>query len=87
MHSGMIGKIEKAHRYAEDRSRFDVNELTVTIHGNNGDHQVHFRDGAWQCECTFFQHERACAHTMALELVLDGMIHERGAERPTAIAV
>ena len=87
MHSGMIGKIEKAHRYAEDRSRFDVNELAVTIRGNNGDHQVRFQDGSWQCECTFFQRERTCAHTMALELVLDGMIREHEAERPSAVAV
>lgn len=87
MHSGMIGKIEKAHRYAEDRSRFDVNALAVTIRGNNGDHQVRFEDGEWQCECTFFARERRCAHTMALELVLAGMIREQASESRPAIAV
>ncbi len=74
MHSGMIGKIEKAHRYAEDRSRFDVQALQVRVRGNNGDHEVRLEDGSWQCECDFFQHERACAHTMALEMILDGMV-------------
>ncbi|MCK9487322.1 MAG: hypothetical protein M0R73_11590 [Dehalococcoidia bacterium] len=87
MHSGMIGKIEKAHRYAEDRSRFDVSALAVTIRGNNGEHQVRFQDGEWQCGCPFFARERACAHTMALELVLDGMIHEQDSEERPAIAV
>lgn len=87
MHSGMIGKIEKAHRYAEERGRFDVSELTVTVHGNNGDHQVHFRDGAWDCECAFFAHERTCAHTMALELILTGMVHEEEPARAPAMAV
>lgn len=84
MHSGMIGKIEKAHRYAEERGRFDVSDLTVTVRGNNGDHQVQFHDGAWRCECDFFRREQTCAHTMALELVLDGMIHEAPAH---AVAV
>ncbi len=87
MHSGMIGKIEKAHRYAEDRSRFDVSAMAVTIHGNNGDHQVSFQDGSWQCECSFFSLEGRCAHTMALELLLEGMIQERSAEQAAAIAV
>jgi hypothetical protein len=75
----MIGKIEKAHRYAEERTRFDVGQMTVTVHGNNGDHQVSFDNGAWHCGCEFFVLERACAHTMALELILDGMIRAEGA--------
>ena len=77
MHSGMIGKIEKAHRYAEERQRFSVEEIAVTVHGNNGDHRVSLSDGSWHCECDFFQHERTCAHTMALELVLEGMIRDQ----------
>jgi hypothetical protein len=74
MHSGMIGKIEKAHRYAEERGRFDVQALAVTVHGNNGDHRVVFGEGQWRCECDFFLHNAQCAHTMALELILDGML-------------
>ncbi|MDA0815435.1 MAG: hypothetical protein O2924_02540 [Chloroflexi bacterium] len=74
MNSGMIGKIEKAHRYAEERQRFEVEQLSVTIHGNNGDHRVTFADREWRCECDFFRHERTCAHTMAMELILDGMV-------------
>ncbi|MQC18279.1 MAG: hypothetical protein DWG80_04275, partial [Chloroflexi bacterium] len=68
MHSGMIGKIEKAHRYAEDPSRFALQALSVTVHGNNGDHEAMYEDGKWRCACEFFEHEQACAHTMALEL-------------------
>jgi uncharacterized protein YxjI len=74
MHSGMIGKIEKAHRYAQERERFEFHELAVTVHGNNGDHEVVLRDGRWQCACDFFEHNGACAHTMALEVMLDGMV-------------
>ncbi|MEX2372331.1 MAG: hypothetical protein WD800_00875 [Dehalococcoidia bacterium] len=71
----MIGKIEKAHRYAEDRDRFDVTSMAVTIHGNNGDHDVCLESGRWRCQCDFFAHEGTCAHTMALEILLDGMVH------------
>lgn len=74
MHSGMIGKIEKAHRYAEDPSRFAVQALSVTVHGNNGDHDVAFDGASWTCSCEFFEHERTCAHTMALELMLGRMV-------------
>ena len=74
MHSGMIGKIDKAHRYAEERSRFDFHSLTVTIHGNNGDHDVRLEDGGWRCDCDYFHLQQACAHTMALEVMLDGMV-------------
>ena len=81
MHSGMIGKIEKAHRYAEERHRFDFHSLNVTIHGTNGDHDVRLEDSGWRCDCDYFRRQETCAHTMALEVMLDGMI------RPAACAV
>jgi hypothetical protein len=74
MHSGMIGKVEKAHRYVEERERFEVEGLAVTIHGDNADHRVELVDGRWSCGCDFFTHNDACAHTMALELLLTGMV-------------
>ena len=74
MHSGMIGKIEKAHRYAEDPSRFALQTLNVTVRGNNGDHEVSFDGARWRCACEFFEHEQACAHTMALELMFGRMV-------------
>ena len=74
MNSGMIGKIEKAHRYAEERDRFRFSGLSVTVRGNNGDHQVQLDDEGWRCSCDFFDHHQECAHTMALEVMLDGMV-------------
>ncbi|MDA0271369.1 MAG: hypothetical protein O2798_09560 [Chloroflexi bacterium] len=73
MQSGMIGKIDKAHRYAQERDRFEIQELSVRVHGDNGDHVVTYAAGHWQCECDFFRSNDACAHTMALELVTQGM--------------
>ena len=77
LNSGMIGKIEKAHRYAEERNRFRFSGLAVTVHGDNDDHEVRFEAGALVCGCDFFGHQSVCAHTMAVERLLGGMLPEQ----------
>lgn len=74
LNSGMIGKIEKAHRYAQEPSRFRFSGLAVTIRGDNDDHEVRFDDGSLLCACDFYRHESVCAHTMAVERLLAGML-------------
>jgi hypothetical protein len=74
MDYGMIGKLEKAKRYAEDRKRFRFNKFDVTFHGDNNDHNVSFVDGAFQCDCEFFLTHKRCGHSMALEILLKDMI-------------
>ncbi|HUI89582.1 MAG TPA: hypothetical protein VLX61_12755 [Anaerolineales bacterium] len=74
MDSGMIGKIEKAKRYAEERNRFRFNKFDLTFHGDNNSHRVTFSDGAFQCDCEFFITHQRCTHTMALEILLKEMI-------------
>ena len=55
MDSGMIGKIQKSKQYASERERIKINALSVTLQGQNNAHQVSFMDGAWRCDCDFFQ--------------------------------
>mgnify|MGYP000110443439 CR=1 FL=1 len=74
MDYGMIGKIEKAKRYAEERDRIHIEDLKVTFDGENNPHTVLFENGEWHCDCTFFQTRGRCSHTMALEQILKGMI-------------
>ncbi len=74
MNSSVIGKIEKARRYAQERDRMKVNSLSVHFRGENGDHDVELTEEAWRCTCDFFAGYGACAHTMALERVLEGML-------------
>lgn len=76
MDNAMIGKIEKAKRYAAERTRIHFTRFDVTFDGENSDHRVTFEDGTWRCDCEFFVTHRACSHTMALERVLEGMIAE-----------
>jgi hypothetical protein len=74
MDYGMIGKIEKARRYAEERTRFRFNQFHVTFHGDNNDHQVSFENGVFHCDCEFFILRQRCSHTMALEQLLHDML-------------
>jgi len=74
MNYGMIGTLEKANRYAEDRKRFRFNKFDVTFHGDNNDHQVSYENGVFQCDCEFFITHKRCGHSMALEILLKDMI-------------
>jgi len=76
MDYGLIGKMEKAKRYAEDRTRFRFNNFELTFNGDNNDHKVSYKDGEFQCDCEFFLTHKRCAHTMALDELLKGMIEE-----------
>ena len=74
MDTGMIGKIEKAKRYAQQRDRIHFSSFTVTLDGENNPHTVHYTDGQWVCDCDFFRTRGRCSHTMALEIILEGMV-------------
>ncbi len=76
MDYGMIGKIDKAKRYAEQRDRIRIKSLVVTFEGENNPHSVRLEDGVWQCDCDFFQTRGRCSHTMALEMILEDMLPE-----------
>lgn len=74
MDYGLIGKIEKAKRYAEERERIQFQTFTVTFEGENNDHTVTYDKGEWHCNCDFFQTRARCSHTMALETILEEMV-------------
>lgn len=74
MDYGMIGKIEKAKRYAEQRERIRFERFRATFDGDNNPHSVEFDGGTWRCDCEFFLSRGVCSHTMALERILDRMI-------------
>ena len=74
MQSSIIGKIEKARRYADEPERFHVESFSVTVRGDNTDHQVEFADEGWSCTCGFFAEWSICSHTMAIERVLAGLV-------------
>lgn len=73
MDTGLMRKYEKAKQYSEERNRMHVENLVVHFSGRNNPHRVEFRNGAWHCDCEFFVGRDRCSHTMALEIVLQGM--------------
>ncbi len=76
MDYGMIGKIEKAKFYAEERdTRIHFDSLSVNIVGDNdATHTVTYDQGAWHCDCNYFGSHQVCSHTMAMERVLGNMV-------------
>jgi hypothetical protein len=76
MDYGMIGKIEKAKRYAEERERFQFEHFQATIMGTNNSHRIAFDNGKWSCDCDFFMSRGVCSHTMAMERILAHMLPE-----------
>jgi hypothetical protein len=75
MDYGMIGKIEKAKFYAEDRlNRIQFESFQVKIQGENNSHAVTYDHGSWGCDCDFFASRSVCSHTMTMDRVLENMV-------------
>lgn len=75
MQSSIIGKVEKAKRYAQEPDRVTFNRFTLTFRGDNDTHTVSWTD-RWHCTCDFFQDHPVCCHTMALEQLMGSMLPE-----------
>jgi hypothetical protein len=75
MQSSLIGKIEKAKRYAQEKDRVTFSALSVKFRGENDEYSVSY-DGKWHCTCRFFSQWGLCSHTMAMEQILQGMLPE-----------
>ncbi len=76
MQSSLIGKIEKAKRYAQEKERVTFSELSATFRGENDDYKISYHEGKWHCSCPFFSKWRLWSHTMALERILGNMLPE-----------
>ncbi len=74
MQSSLIGKIEKAKRYAQEPDRVTFSELSAKFQGEHNDYDIGYKDGRWHCSCHFFATWGLCSHTMALERILSNML-------------
>jgi hypothetical protein len=77
MDSGMVSKIEKARRYAEEKDRVRFSTFEVVFRGAHNHHTVRYDKGDWKCGCRFFAQRGLCSHTMAMERILAGMLSEQ----------
>ena len=74
MQSSLIGKVEKAKKYAQEKDRVTFTSFAVDFKGENDDHHVEFNADTWTCGCAFFAGHGFCSHSMALQQILEGML-------------
>lgn len=80
MHSDLIGKIEKARRYAEEPERISLGELKATFRGGNNEHNITLTKDEWTCDCDFFRLRHTCAHVMAMQKIFNPMLSDDARE-------
>ena len=76
MHSSVIGKIEKANRYARELDRITIDGLSLTFRGDNDSHRVTLDADRWHCDCHSFESLHSCAHVLAMQKILGQMLSE-----------
>ena len=76
MHSSLIGKVEKANRYARELDRISIDRLALTFRGDNDTHHVSLDAGQWHCTCHYFESWAACVHLLTLQKVFGVMLPE-----------
>ena len=74
MHSDLIGKIEKAKRYALEPERFALEKITAQFRGGSSDHAITLENDRWSCDCNFFRTWHTCSHVMAAQRILGPML-------------
>lgn len=80
MNSSMIGKIEKAHRYAREPERISFVSFKASFQGEHNSYTVELTDQGWDCSCHTFEAHMVgstCAHIMAMQQILGGMLPDR----------
>ncbi|MBI2855150.1 MAG: hypothetical protein HYX87_09580 [Chloroflexi bacterium] len=77
MASSLIGKVEKANRYAQEKNRVAFSSFKATFQGEHNLYTLEYNEGRWHCTCRFFGLNGLCSHTMALQKMLDGMLPEQ----------
>ena len=82
MQSSLIGKIQKARRYAEEKGRIRFSRLTAQFQGDHGSYTLSYEGGQWRCTCSFFSQWGTCSHTMALQRILSDMLSQEALSIP-----
>jgi hypothetical protein len=68
--SSLIGKIEKAKRYAQEPDRVTLSEFAAEFRGDHNSYTVSYKGKEWHCTCPFFSQRGTCSHVMALQQLL-----------------
>ena len=74
MHSSLIGKVEKAKRYAQEPDRVTLSEFSADFRGEHDNYAVTYKSNKWHCTCQFFSQWETCSHIMALQRLFAGVL-------------
>ena len=74
MDSSLVRKIEKAKDYAVQPGRVRLTQCKAEFRGENGDHTITYEAGKWDCSCDYFMGRGTCSHTMAMQMILEGVV-------------
>jgi len=72
--SSLIGKIEKAKRYAQEKDRVSFADFQVNFRGEHNTYTLTYKQGEWHCSCDFFSSWGVCSHIMATQRILVEML-------------
>ncbi len=89
MNSSMIGKIEKAHRYAREPERIQLSQIEATFRGSHDDYTVRLNGPNWSCTCHTFESHAVgdtCSHVMAMQQILAPMLSTEAKYGAEAVA-
>lgn len=84
MYSSLIGKVQKAQQYAQERERVNFAQFSASFRGEHDSYQVTYAEGDWWCSCNHFGQHQLCSHIMAIERMLEGMIPRPATIRDSA---
>ena len=74
MQSSLIGKVEKAKRYAQQPERVRITTMELTFQGEHDAYEVALTGNQWRCSCNFFDSFGTCAHVMAMQRMFEVML-------------
>jgi hypothetical protein len=80
MHSSLIGKVEKANRYARELDRITIDRLALTFRGDNDTHHVSLDAAQWHCTCHYFDSWQTCVHVLSLQKIMGVMLPDASQE-------
>ena len=81
MQSTIVTKAEKAHRYALELDRLQINAIEATFEAGGGNHVIRLGEGGWTCDCDFSKSHGVCPHTEAASRMLDAHLVEAAKPR------
>jgi hypothetical protein len=74
MDYGLVSKIEKARRYAEQPDRITFNSFSADFRGDNNSYTIGLDGQHWHCSCPGFTQHHICPHVMAMERLFKPML-------------